>query len=314
MALHLLRMSPRSRLASSQPAPAQVPLAAAAAVSAPNQLAAAPERICTSCQQSSHALDRDANPSDRVFVGWAKTLAVAGGRAPSGAECYRCYDVRRRFFALALADLIEQRKACKRLDERFLELRRDRVSGQNLYKREEIIDVSHFIKTVDTDFQYMYQEGTFHELWAFARQRRLPFEQGKAGHQEALVAHLGTLGLTVATDRDGVPGVEILDHNPGQYRFKRGKSTQVQAVKREAFEDKDLARDRCENLQAKHGFTSTLGLPAAVPLAQDRRSYCQIVHVASTVFHFGLHGGLGNLIKLPAFTENVCACVVFVCV
>lgn len=98
-----------------------------------NPLGAAPPKICRSCEQSSHDHDRDMDQQrEDAFVTWAKTTRSARGvLMPAGEECYRCFDVRRRFFGQPMSELTDLRATSKALDERFYELRRDRATGAN---------------------------------------------------------------------------------------------------------------------------------------------------------------------------------------
>ena len=215
-----------------------------------NPLAFAAAKTCKSCEQNSHDLDRDANPDLSIFVAWAKTRDHKGHKAPCGEECYRCFDVRRRFFGLqSLDDLLEKRRACPALDEKFFELRRDRISGEGKYQHQETIDVERFIEKTSSHYDDRFEEGTFHELWSFAESRRLPFKRGQEGE---LIQHIEEkLDKRVIEDEDGVVGVEIMDSPPGQYRFKRGKKTAIGATRKEKFNNKEALTDCWETMQSK---------------------------------------------------------------
>ena len=140
----------------------------------------APPKVCLSCVQSSHDVDRDTDPAAQIYVIWSKALLdkKTGARTPSGDECYRCFDTRRRHFGLGFKEMLENRKQSKTLDEKFLELRRARACGDK-YKHkseEDVVDVERFISKDKPQYDDRYESGTFYELWSFAKLRRLPFK------------------------------------------------------------------------------------------------------------------------------------------
>lgn len=145
-----------------------------------NPQSLAPPKVCLSCVQSSHDVDRDTDPAAQIYVIWSKALLdkKTGARAPSGDECYRCFDTRRRHFGLGFKEMLENRKQSKTLDEKFLELRRARACGDK-YKHkseEDVVDVERFISKDKPQYDDRYESGTFYELWSFAKLRRLPFK------------------------------------------------------------------------------------------------------------------------------------------
>eukprot|EP00959_Pyramimonas_sp_CCMP1952_P045223 944499-Pyramimonas_sp.AAC.1 len=62
--------------------------------------------------------------------------AVLRDCLPAGTECSGCFDARRRFFDDQLKSLNELRNASRTLNDRFLALRRDRLSGGDQFKSE----------------------------------------------------------------------------------------------------------------------------------------------------------------------------------
>jgi len=212
---------------------------------------------------------------EQIHIAWSKTKVVDGQRWPRGSECYRCFDVRRRYFEqIPQEKLNDARKQCTELDERFLVLRRDRASGENKHKNEEKIDVARYVEKIKSKYKDRFEEGTFHRLWSFARMRRLPYKEGEAGQEAALTRYVEeTLGLTVVEDEDGNRGVEILDHAEGQYRFKRGKRTEIADKRQEKLEDKLLAKERFDVLSSKMGENlSMVGHMPGRPSASDEKS------------------------------------------
>ena len=77
---------------------------------------------------------------------------------------------------MSLLQLLEARESNKDLDGKFLDLRRDRVSGENVHNEDEVIDAKLFCSKSKTTFQERFEEGTFHELWSFCKIRKLPFQ------------------------------------------------------------------------------------------------------------------------------------------
>lgn len=220
-----------------------------------NPLGKAPPKICPNCEQSSHDVDRHSSPNHPVWVSWAKTVRNSKGTlCPSGEDCYRCFDVRRRFFGLKMGaeKLREERRKCAALDEKYDSLRKDRTSGENQFKDEEMIDVKAFIAKQDKDYSDRFEEGTFHELWSFVKRRRLDFDPEVEGDQEKAMEYIEKeLNMEIVVDDDGVCGVEILDHEPGQYRFKRGRESSTSMRKEEHHRNKAEAKERFQQLQSK---------------------------------------------------------------
>lgn len=219
-----------------------------------NVWAELPPKVCTSCRQSTHDLDRDCAPGNQFYLVWAKKQKRADGRfQPAGVECYKCFDTRRRHFQGYTAPaLCEARKDSRALDDRYHELRADRVRGENQYKSAEQVDVQSYVKKSRAQFNELFQEGTFHELWAFAALRRLPFDHKRDGDEERLKQHITEqLRMDVVQDAQGVWGVEVLDHGTGQYRFRRGLADKVERTKREQYDNKDMERERVAMLNQK---------------------------------------------------------------
>ena len=64
-----------------------------------NVFAAVDLALCESCEQTTHDIERDSGEPGH-FLLWTKTCwsRTSKSKKTIGNECYRCYDVRRRFF------------------------------------------------------------------------------------------------------------------------------------------------------------------------------------------------------------------------
>ena len=82
-----------------------------------NKWAACAPQECTSCEQTTHQIDRDAPDNNQHYVMWCKTNPAPTKRdpnavKPSGYECYKCMDVRRTNFpGVTQKELIEKNVA-----------------------------------------------------------------------------------------------------------------------------------------------------------------------------------------------------------
>ena len=210
-----------------------------------------PAKQCHACLQTTHEIDRDCAEGKEEYLVWTKTRVNAQKELlPSGDECYRCFDTRRRYFKKhSMQDMIAKRKSCRPLDDKFTELRLDRQSGEKKFQDQEEVDTEKFIDKVKESFHDRFEEGTFHEIWSFAGKRNLKYD-----NEADLIDHIESkLGMNVVEDEEGNLGVEILDHDPGQYRFRRGRGERRKMVKREKYgkEADPIAKERFEQGRAK---------------------------------------------------------------
>ena len=240
---------------------------------------------CVACSQNTHQIDRDSAADKPLHLEWKKWSKNAEGQAqPVGEECYRCFDVRRRNFPeYSMPELVEERSRHRAVDDKFAEFRGARVRGENSYSKADKLDVKTLVSKQSSDYVDRYEEGSFVELWVFARQRGLKF--GKRQTRELTEYVQETLGMNVKSDDDGTVGVEILDHNKGQYRFRRGIRNEAVIEKQEQYDNKHLANDRFQMLAGKlHEKTSWaieknasgtghVGNRSASPLRQDGEDF-----------------------------------------
>ena len=116
-------------------------------------------------------------PRTRQGLGGYKIRFLGEERSSQGhALSHRRGVLWRRFFKLSMTDLNVEREAKPALDSKFLEYRRDRVSGANQFKSDVVVDVARYTEKANVAFLAKYEEGTFTRIWEFARQRRLPFK------------------------------------------------------------------------------------------------------------------------------------------
>lgn len=193
-------------------------------------------------------MDRDSNPAAPQFLQWHKTRTNSKGEVyPCGEECYKCFDTRRRYFPDMSKDELKKARADARaVDDRFTELREDKVRGEGRFRKDEKVDVKALIRKTKAVYDDAYIEGTFYTLEAYAK------KLGMAGVSEiTLLDHLDKLGLEVVSDDAGVRGVEVPDCDEGQYRFKRGRRQEVASMKTEQYQDKRMQQERFEHLAEK---------------------------------------------------------------
>ena len=109
-----------------------------------NKWAGVPPATCKSCEQTTHDVERDSSPDVPHYLLWHKTRTLKNGElGPCGVECYRCFDVRRRFFHQhTMQQLKDERVKARPVDDRFHELRADRVRGEGKFKDDEVVDVA----------------------------------------------------------------------------------------------------------------------------------------------------------------------------
>ena len=85
-----------------------------------------PANACSICRQTTHEADRDFR--EFVWPQWNQRYYTAGGAAhPSGNECYRCCNCRRRHFKefKTLKDLAGEMEKDPSLRDKFEEARKD---------------------------------------------------------------------------------------------------------------------------------------------------------------------------------------------
>ena len=131
-----------------------------------NEWGNVPAKACTSCEQDTHHHDRDAPHGSPRFLRWLKKRMHADGRfVPSGDECYGCFQCRRKHFIdeqtklpVTLEKFLDMRKGTE-LDNRFYELRHDKVSGAGNYKKEGAQDVKIYTTQKGTTFSKRFTEG-----------------------------------------------------------------------------------------------------------------------------------------------------------
>eukprot|EP00428_Durinskia_dybowskii_P010576 CAMPEP_0170310330 /NCGR_PEP_ID=MMETSP0116_2-20130129/55649_1 /TAXON_ID=400756 /ORGANISM="Durinskia baltica, Strain CSIRO CS-38" /LENGTH=80 /DNA_ID=CAMNT_0010562601 /DNA_START=60 /DNA_END=298 /DNA_ORIENTATION=- len=71
--------------------------------------------------------------------------------------------------------LKSKRDELRSLDDKFHDLRGERVRGETMYKHEEKVDVAAYVSKSKRQFVQRYEEGTFFELTAFAAKRGIKY-------------------------------------------------------------------------------------------------------------------------------------------
>ena len=128
---------------------------------------------CFQCDQSTHDFDQHDKASHVRWHKFAKT--AAGEQRPSGAECYVCFFVRRKYWGIAVSStaLKECRRTSEEENTRFNRLREDAATGAHTYSEEAITNTRHTIEKKDEDFDEGYDVGTFKPLTKFCVEQGL---------------------------------------------------------------------------------------------------------------------------------------------
>lgn len=157
-------------------------------------------RVCSQCEQSAHEIDRDSHPDHPQRLAWHKIKkSSAGVSYPCGEECYKCFDARRRFFSTLSREELKHARHDKLVDDKWAELRADRVrGGEHRYKQHAVdVDIKTLVQKKDATFGERYHEGTFYTLATYARRLGITYE--RRGLQAALDDEIGD------GDRGGQP-------------------------------------------------------------------------------------------------------------
>lgn len=122
------------------------------------------------------------------------------------------------------------------------------MSGEHKYKDEQNVQIQEIVQKSMEGFEEKFVEGTFMTLESFQDTRHLSHL-----NREQLVHHIeNVLSIPIVSDDQALIGVDIYDHNPGQYRFKRGAVVRVNRTKKEEYDDKRVADKRAEDMLARH--------------------------------------------------------------
>jgi len=199
---------------------------------------------CEQCLQSTHSFERDL-PDGQQYLIWMKTLTNKDGvEYPCGSECYRCFDTRRAHFSGHSVEALKKaRVQCREVDNKYASLRAVRARGEKISLDAGQVDVQAMIEKTKKDFNSRCVEGTFMDLRAFCEQQRLTYcpPSDEQGHSQLVSCIKCNLRLAVARDANGTLGVEIMDHNLVQYRFRRGVTDEVASKQVELYQVDRLA-------------------------------------------------------------------------
>ena len=111
------------------------------------------------------------------------------------------------------------------MEEKFFDLRYDRVSKAKEFRHLDKLDIKSFTEKVDERYTDSFQEGTMQLLWMFCAQRKLPFKESVDGDRERLLDYIEEKfpSYTVSTNPDGLDLVEMPDEpDRGSFRYRRG--------------------------------------------------------------------------------------------
>ncbi len=150
-----------------------------------------PSKTCGSCHQTTHDIDKQAEPSDQQYLQWSRVRMCKGSEYLAGMECYACRCCRRKYVGdRAMADVMEQRKN-QSVEDQFWEGRGSTVKGTDKYQRNCEVDVMK-LTTKESTFGEEFETGSSQAVWAFARQRRLKFNYPD---DEDLLAHTPRISI-----------------------------------------------------------------------------------------------------------------------
>ena len=165
-----------------------------------NRWANKPPATCTSCNQSTHDIDRHSPDGKPKYVKWAQArtlknlpqemLDFLGPEAarlrkpaakiakqedykvPSGEECYHCYDTRRKHYkGKSMIEVLELRNTEAKEEDEFQNYRHDIVSEKKECK--STVKKTAFVEKGDREYERNFVSGSFEPLEKFARDRRL---------------------------------------------------------------------------------------------------------------------------------------------
>ena len=142
-----------------------------------DRFANTPQALCHSCQQKTSTIDRNSPKGRKKFLYWLKTRKVKKFKKniAAGNECAPCNLARLSHFGgMKQDDLVSQRAASTKVDEKFWELREDYVSGDRKHKGEKV-DVVALLESGNKDFYKRSVGGLFDPIEEFAIDRKIEF-------------------------------------------------------------------------------------------------------------------------------------------
>ena len=132
---------------------------------------------------------------------------------PIGNECYYCFDTRRRYFTESFSELQMIRSANPELDKQFMEKRQDKVQGTCLFTDAERVSAKYAVTTKETQFDEAFEEGSFSELFSFARMKHIQSKRDVASVEAAICRAYPA--ATFGKGKNGEYGVFLPDQ-PGE--------------------------------------------------------------------------------------------------
>ncbi|CAK0803635.1 unnamed protein product, partial [Prorocentrum cordatum] len=165
-----------------------------------------------------------------------------------------------------------------KVEEKQQDFRRNKVRGLGKHEKSEKVDLTtRTTSNVKGQQNEEFIEGTFHELWAFVRKNRLPFEECPENAEAAIAFVESKYGhLKFGTDMEGNPGFEAIDQAAGTHRFKRARTERDELRKDTGHQSKEDAKNHFDQVAGKHGLGDLLGgraceVPIEAPELSDLR-------------------------------------------
>ena len=148
-------------------------------------------------------------------------------------------------------ELKTQRQKHAEVDQRFTELRADRVIGENKLKlgaKTGKMKVSELVKE-DKKYNKTFQSGYFTCLPELCSQQYIPYTPDRLAELVHYIEE--TFGVEVIEDEAGVIGIDTPDCGSGSYRWERGSEASVRKRAKYSFNEKESLNETFEHFKGK---------------------------------------------------------------
>ncbi|CAK0859688.1 unnamed protein product [Prorocentrum cordatum] len=238
------------------------------------EIAAAPPKLCGSCEQMAGEIDKHGDGEIRVKWHRAERSRTSGEVYLTGDECYHCWDTRRRYFEDDVKTLNKKRQDNSSLDARYSCSRKDRVLKLGEYKHEEKKTADAWITEIEAEFCEAFEEGAFYTLQRFCKSQKIQHTEDDS--DDTLIRKIRrvwpNMGIKKDSRLNAIGCWYVNDPNPnqGNYKFRRGAKQDMQTVKRTRCADDEMLGEECSEAKTKKG--KLVGLGEKVAVAQRRDS------------------------------------------
>ena len=183
--------------------------------------------------------DSDAADRKVVWHHWKGNVKPPNPNAVAVAtECYKCYDVRRSpsFKGLSQEALCDKREADDSVNQKFCQLRHQKVNGVKAYTCGARWNAENATKAKvlqsNENFGEQFEEVLFVPLTTLLRRAEVKSRMPRPLTTLEEKMHFVTQVLkeTIVRDANGVLGIEEAEHEEGCYKIRRGKRTEQAQV------------------------------------------------------------------------------------